>query len=228
MQNPNGREALTYLTFIIDHYDNLPDYSVFIHGHERAWHQPASMVDRLSALNLTAVEAEGYVSLSCHGGGCDAATIFHLDGTHPEDKRRGAHIKDFWDAMLLPRGFGEMPPVIGRGCCAQFAVHKNAILRHDLAFWTDMREPFLKGPDHEWPSWRETFDSDHKVGLIYEMVWHIFFGKDAVHCPTYEYCENVHFQGLIHCDRRINGWADRDGWEDLNCTNDLRNRTATT
>lgn len=33
--NSDGRESLAYLTFIVDHYDDLPDYVVFIHGHDR-------------------------------------------------------------------------------------------------------------------------------------------------------------------------------------------------
>lgn len=222
VQNPDGREALSYLTFIIDHYADLPDITVFIHGHKRAWHQPALIYDRLSALNLTAVENEGYVSLSCHGGGCDEKTKFYFDGSHPDDHRRGTRIKDFWDEMMVPHGFGDLPPVIGRQCCAQFAVHKSAILRHDHKFWRNMREPFLVGPKHKRPSWLGPLESGHKIGLIYEMLWHILFGKDAVHCPSYETCENVHFQGLIHCERRIAGWDDKDGWEEMKCTNDLR------
>lgn len=37
---PNrGREASVYLQFIVDHYDNLPDRTVFLHGHYApGWH----------------------------------------------------------------------------------------------------------------------------------------------------------------------------------------------
>lgn len=185
------------------------------------------MQDRLAALNLTSVESEGFVSLQCQGGGCDEDTMFYFDGTHTDDTRRGANMKDFWDDMMLSRGFGPLPPIIGRQCCAQFAVHSNAIIRHNLKFWKDMREPFLVGPKHKRPRWRESSMSGHKVGLLYEMIWHILFGKEAINCPSYEYCERVHFQGLIHCDRRVTGWPDRIGWEDITCTNDMRDSTKT-
>ncbi|OAL71684.1 hypothetical protein A7D00_3713 [Trichophyton violaceum] len=33
-----GREAVAYLTFIVDYYESLPDYSVFIHANENQWH----------------------------------------------------------------------------------------------------------------------------------------------------------------------------------------------
>jgi hypothetical protein len=36
---PNhGAEAMMYLTAIIDHYDDLPDFMVFMHGHRASWH----------------------------------------------------------------------------------------------------------------------------------------------------------------------------------------------
>lgn len=222
VQNDEGREALAYLTFIIDNYKSLPDYTAFIHGHNRAWHQPESVVDRLSALNLTAVKDAGYISLQYHGGGCDEATRFYYDGSHVQDTRRGTMIKDFWDDMLKPHGFGELPPVIGRPCCAQFSVHKDAILKHSRKFWKHMREPLLIGDDHQRPRWRDDFLSGHAIGLYYENIWHILFGKLAINCPSPEYVEDVHFQGLIHCDRRIVGWDDQDNWEDLKCTNKLR------
>jgi hypothetical protein len=38
---PNrGGEAMAYLSGIIDNYDNLPDFMVFMHGHRLAWHTP--------------------------------------------------------------------------------------------------------------------------------------------------------------------------------------------
>jgi hypothetical protein len=33
-----GREASSYLQFILEHYDNLPPRMVFMHGHNTSWH----------------------------------------------------------------------------------------------------------------------------------------------------------------------------------------------
>lgn len=41
-----GHEASVYLKYIIDHYDNLPDYTFFIHDDEYAWHHSGSIIDR--------------------------------------------------------------------------------------------------------------------------------------------------------------------------------------
>ena len=63
---------MAYLTYIIDHYDNLPDIAVFVHGHYRSWHQHAPISAKIRALNVTAVERENYVSLRCSDNmGCE-------------------------------------------------------------------------------------------------------------------------------------------------------------
>ena len=33
-----GHEVMVYLTYIIDHYDALPDVSIFMHAHRWSWH----------------------------------------------------------------------------------------------------------------------------------------------------------------------------------------------
>ena len=65
-----GHEVMVYLTYIIDHYDDLPDVSIFMHSHQYAWHEndllgynAAEMVKRLSSAR---VQREGYMNLRCH------------------------------------------------------------------------------------------------------------------------------------------------------------------
>lgn len=40
-----GHEASIYLTFIIDYYDSLPNYTVFLHGRRYQWHTDDPMYD---------------------------------------------------------------------------------------------------------------------------------------------------------------------------------------
>ncbi|KAJ8607057.1 hypothetical protein MRB53_040566 [Persea americana] len=66
-----GREAMAYLTWIIDNYDNLPTYTFFVHGHEKSWHQPEPIVSNIRAMNLTALDSDQYINLRCrHNPGC--------------------------------------------------------------------------------------------------------------------------------------------------------------
>lgn len=41
-----GNEASVYLKYIVDHYDNLSDYTFFIHDDEYAWHHSGSLIDK--------------------------------------------------------------------------------------------------------------------------------------------------------------------------------------
>ncbi len=60
-ENPNnpynvpvnkGNEASVYLKYIIDNYDNLTDFTFFIHDEEFAWHHSGSIIDKyIEALN---------------------------------------------------------------------------------------------------------------------------------------------------------------------------------
>ena len=42
-----GNEASVYLKYIIDNYDNLSDFTFFIHDEEYAWHHSGSIIDLL-------------------------------------------------------------------------------------------------------------------------------------------------------------------------------------
>ena len=39
-----GNEASVYLKYIIDNYDDLPDFTFFIHDEERSWHHSGSII----------------------------------------------------------------------------------------------------------------------------------------------------------------------------------------
>lgn len=36
--SPFHLQAMSYLTYIIDHYESLPDIVLFMHGHRASWH----------------------------------------------------------------------------------------------------------------------------------------------------------------------------------------------
>lgn len=56
---------MVYLTYIIEHYDSLPPYAIFVHGHKEAWHQEKDIVQLISSLRISALEQLGYISLRC-------------------------------------------------------------------------------------------------------------------------------------------------------------------
>lgn len=177
VKNPNGREALPYLTFITDNYANLPDIMVFTHGHAQSWHQPEPLVDKIMALNVTAVTSESYVNFRCQQShGCNEEDMFRIADPDPGDQRGGKFIKLIWQELMEPE-VGPIADVMGRPCCAQFAVARPAIMNHSLGFWNSLREP-LEARHEGMPGWRGRPDYD--VGLKFEMFWHVLFGKDPI------------------------------------------------
>lgn len=177
VKNPNGREALPYLTFLTDNYANLPDIIIFTHGHSQSWHQPEPLVDKIIALNITAVQQEDYINLRCQQShGCLEDDMFYIAKPDPADQRGGKFIKLIWEELLEPE-LGPIAPVMGRPCCAQFATTRQAVQSHSLRFWNSLRKP-LEERHEGMEGWRGRPDYD--VGLKFEMFWHVLFGKDPI------------------------------------------------
>ncbi|GAB7353907.1 hypothetical protein MBLNU459_g4255t1 [Dothideomycetes sp. NU459] len=74
-----GHEAMVYLTFITDNYENLPPHVVFVHGHRNSWHQEGDIVDLVRALQVPELEDVGYVPLRCDWYPSCAAEIRPID-----------------------------------------------------------------------------------------------------------------------------------------------------
>ncbi|KAG0647141.1 hypothetical protein D0Z07_7301 [Hyphodiscus hymeniophilus] len=176
-----GNEAMVYLTYIIDHYSDLPDVIFFHHDHHQAWHQIFSSSFELSQLNPLTVQRQGYVSPRCLSG-CE--NIIELPGdVAPLDDLKGA-TRDVQISTVLHEfmrdGEGrkvEVPKRIAAPCCAQFAVSKEAILRRPLEMWVRLRKWLIETPLNSRSS-----------GRVLEYTWHLWFGMEDVFCPAEEQC----------------------------------------
>jgi hypothetical protein len=151
---PNfGREASSYLKFIVEFYDALPVRVAFIHGHERAWHQN---LDILTAIQSARPDVP-YVSLN---------NMFYDDRTI--DNHVYASFIPTWNTHFKPYVKRDLPARIFHDCCAQFIVHRDAIhaLPHEAyQHWLDL----LKNSK-----------DDYTLGMQIEYVWHIIFGMPDV------------------------------------------------
>ncbi|KAF2494052.1 hypothetical protein BU16DRAFT_512310 [Lophium mytilinum] len=176
-----GKEAMPYLTFIIDNYHNLPKIMAFIHSHRggwpQAWHNDApgymakNMLDRL---RIDYVQKNGYVNLRCiHNPGCpDEMQMFR----QPPLGELGVegYMLEVWQRFFDGT---EPPRVIATPCCAQFAVSRDQVLKRPLDDYVDFRRWLL-----------ETELVDDISGRIMEYLWHIIFGREPVYCPAAEEC----------------------------------------
>lgn len=174
----HGNELMAYLTFIIDHYDKLPEIMFFVHAHERTFHNPAifdySTPNQIKAINLDRVVREGYMNINCGDwdtGKCPAYI-------RPSDQEPGiAHLHAFRE--LFPEY--HMPQILGAACCSQFAVTKERMLQIPLEKWNRYRDWLLK-----------TEEGD--PGYIWEYVWQFLLKGELVHCPAAQvcYCDGYH------------------------------------
>ncbi|BAE63784.1 unnamed protein product [Aspergillus oryzae RIB40] len=63
-----GHEAAAYLTYIVNHYDCLSPFTIFLRGKDEHWHNDAAgpkSSNVLLNLRFEAVRAYGYVNLRC-------------------------------------------------------------------------------------------------------------------------------------------------------------------
>ncbi|KAI0487755.1 hypothetical protein F4859DRAFT_510323 [Xylaria cf. heliscus] len=176
-----GREAMVYLTYLIDRYDDLPQNVLFVHASRFAWHNDDPDYDALPTLRhfrLPHLRANGYVNLRCVWViGCPGEIRPILDASQkPEPgKVHAKHIYKEAFEQLLPEV--PVPDIVAVSCCSQFGVTRETIRSRPLADYIRYRDWLLATPL-----------DDALNGRVFEFAWHIIFGKEAVHCPSAAEC----------------------------------------
>jgi hypothetical protein len=149
----NGQEVSSYLKYIIENYDNLPDHVAFIHGHENAWHQ---CHDRplLDVIDGAKINEYGFIPLNNWTRTYEFAN----------EEKDYMKIEDMWTEYEFP--FKRPPKFFEMECPlgAQFIVARDRILRN---------------PKILYQKWYEKIQVDDKVRstTFFELVWHIIFGE---------------------------------------------------
>lgn len=215
---------MAYLTHIITNYDNLAPYTIFLHGHARAWHQPEPTAWKIRALNLDLLATEGYINLRCGlKPGCSADTI--LGSAHPEPRDHPevrSIMPAFWAWNFQPEhgrwDLGAYPSELGQPCCAQFAVTRERILARPKEFYEAYRRPMERDVREMQrvfgPLW-----TGYRMGVLYEHLWHVVFGKEALFCPDARFCREVVFRDQVRCADYTGDYEHRAGWRKIQCQN---------
>ncbi len=176
-----GREAMAYLSFLIDHYDNLPTFMVFVHPHlegwPTAWHTDAEGYNNarsIGSLRLGYLQKHGYLNMRCiHVPGCPDEVQVRRD---EEDRTVEHAMRDAWPYMFGGNQ-SQIPEVIAQPCCSQFAVSRTQVLSRIRTDYQRYRQWLLDTP----------FD-DATSGRVFEYLWHVIFGKEAIYCPPLNHC----------------------------------------
>ncbi|KAK2805049.1 hypothetical protein FQN51_001144 [Onygenales sp. PD_10] len=193
-----GREAMVYLTHMIDHYNDYSDNTaiLFLHADRDQWHNDdekygtftspflyhiissephlTTYIDgkrMLQRFNTAHLLSEGYVNLRCHPyPGCTTGLDLTIPptGKDVESATVAAFIQNF--ATLFPNS--PHPSRVAVGCCAQFAVTAGTMRQNPRERYEELRRWLL-----------DTKLVDHINGRVMEYMWHILFGKPAEYCP---------------------------------------------
>ena len=162
-----GAEALSYIEYICDNYENLPEKIVFIHGHEHSYHQQYNIFDSIE-------KYKNYDYKNINGD--EIFSFHHLSKSHPwfpKGELNYSLFDLFWSDLMYK--FGEPPEKLFFQPCAQFIVDKNLILSNTIDFYIDIKKYIL----------------EKKLGKIIavflEFVWHIIFNKNALDSDVYKH-----------------------------------------
>lgn len=165
-----GNEAMVYLTYIIDHYDRLPDIVFFHHAHFKAWHQSLDSLTEVTSLRTSHVARRGYVSARCLPG-CEnliPLADHSVDMGNLVYVGRDVHLTTLLDEFLDRSRGEQVPPRLAAPCCAQFAASKSAILARPKEWWVRLRQWLIDTPLDNMTS-----------GRLFEHTWHIWLGETA-------------------------------------------------
>lgn len=177
-----GREAMVYLTYIIDHYDNLSDTTLFFHSHQKAWHNNVLLNNdtptTIRALSDERVARLGYMNTRCHlDPGCPS--WIHLDRPEVDYDLHNKPEEPIFTTDVFHELFPyeRAPPVLSQPCCAQFAVSRDRIRLNRLSDYVNWRRWLLHTP-------LEDGDS----GRVFEYLWQYIFTTNAEYCPRPHSC----------------------------------------
>eukprot|EP00241_Pyramimonas_parkeae_P005233 CAMPEP_0114233206 /NCGR_PEP_ID=MMETSP0058-20121206/5032_1 /TAXON_ID=36894 /ORGANISM="Pyramimonas parkeae, CCMP726" /LENGTH=343 /DNA_ID=CAMNT_0001344763 /DNA_START=127 /DNA_END=1158 /DNA_ORIENTATION=+ len=177
---PNmGREASSYLKYILDHYEELPPVVAFIHAHRSSWHQ----IDMTETLRfLDQAPKWGYMSLNdaTKGGGgfkkgwksgnitrqTQKLACYTEEAKGPNKVHRKNTYDDIRKAWprIFAKHLGNIPERIYNDCCAQFAVTREHITMLPKKFYQTCYD------------WLDTVAiPSERSGRVFEQMWRYIF-----------------------------------------------------
>ena len=167
-----GNEVSCYLLYIIHHYDSLPEYTLFLHGHNKDWHQLYEVAYITRTIDFTTP----YKNVNNY-------LVNDRDVTANRYMRQ---LQALW-SKLFQDELGDMPMVFREKCCAQFVVHRDRIHIRSLAFYQRIYDYVISAELDD----ADMVDGYHtSMSYVMEFIWHYIFGEDAVlHYPDEAYVQ---------------------------------------
>lgn len=146
--SPNGYNISDYMTFIIDHYDNLPEVTVFLKGNTIGRHVKKEMMDKIINLRcFSPIEdwkihdtsqlalQNGYAMISGDGGWMETNDSWYLK--HP--KHPVKYFTDYNDFIRFCFVDAPFPKYVRFPPGGNFVVPKEYVLKYDKIFYKNLR-----------------------------------------------------------------------------------------
>ena len=161
---PNiGNEASSYLYYIINNWDTMPNNLIFIHDENNSWHHSGAITENIYSW-IKNYEDTGSKYYEFNSVSVDPAVIH---GVHPNDhKEFQIYYSENLEKYLGKWKDLELKP---RRCCAQFIVSRNQIKKNPLEMYQSLY------------NWILTYNMDHvdrpsfQKGLYCEFSWNFMF-----------------------------------------------------
>lgn len=182
-----GREASSYLKYIIEYYDSLPDRVAFIHGHEEAYHQkyPKHILEAIkdARKDLDFVSLNNwiqfhtrndreYIEPEVHKDSHERLTFF-TDMFKEYDKH--------WEIIFKPILKIEKPEYIRMNASAQFIVSRRAIYRHSKNVYQKLLDYIM--------------ENDDVATFVLEYMWEsLFTGVGTDMCLNMKECTDEEYR----------------------------------
>lgn len=173
-----GHEVMIYLSYMIHHYNLLPDVIVFMHAHRWTHHNNALLAydaaEMVRRLNGDYVIKKGYVNMRCQWSPGCPEWLHSGNARGSLEKQEEAVLSKSWNE-LFPSD--PLPTALGQACCAQFALSKERVLSVPLSRLIFYRDWIMR-----------TSLSDYVSGRIWEYSWQFLFTGQSIYCPAEHVC----------------------------------------
>ena len=158
MDHNKGQEVPAYLKYIIDNYNNLGDKNLFVHGHEKSWHQIGSMDYIIN--NLMNWDMGDFFAVTNQWHNTDKYSIW--EGC--KEKSMSVILDVLKNNWFLFEKYLPFPNYLSHSIGGQFQVDKKLILRYPKEYYEYLYNWVTTTPLDDWFTSR-----------IFEEMWHYLF-----------------------------------------------------
>jgi hypothetical protein len=152
-----GNEASVYLKYIVDYYDELTEFTFFIHDEEYAWHHTGSIIDKYAEA-VASKKLYYNINDKCHW---DKKNLIDARTYNELLKWYGAYIEEYIPISKVPNNHDF---IYGYRGSAQFLVHKDLIRNLPKEFYVKLY------------NWITTTNlPNYLSGRYLEWTWHVFW-----------------------------------------------------